>query len=122
MLDKYSNLFSSNILSVESTQLRSDIEDNSKESLIKCGVVNYYAVSPNANFTLDFKKSLYVFTKFKIQGIIGACSPYCWDVYGSLDNIKYSMIHSVNRALCNTSNRLPYDCSETFFHRHENES
>ena len=47
-----------------------------------------------------------------MRGIV--TSPYKWKVLGSIDNNSYTLLHSVNRSLCNVTQRFDSECVETF--------
>ena len=114
MLKKYSDPFSSQIIKVESTIQRPDCPSCTIESLSHWIKGAYYAIGDQAYFLFEFKNAAYVFTKYKLHGITTACSPYWWDVLGSMDNKTYFTLHSVTRALCSISHVINSECSETF--------
>ena len=116
MLKRYSDPFASNVIGVESTPLRSGYASElSKENLIYWNEKLFYTENtPNSYFMFEFKRSPYIFTKYRLRGIMNSCAPFCWNVLGSIDNVTFTTLHSVDRSLCRLANTIPGDCSETF--------
>ena len=114
LLKKYDDPFASNVISVESSPQRSDWPTVSAKNLINWSSGYYYAAGPNAYFMFKFRRAPHVFSMYRLRGIYKSCAPFGWDVFGSMDNRRFKKLHSVDRALCNTSRGFNFDCNETF--------
>ena len=108
-----SNPFEQKIIDVESSPQRGDLY--SPYNLIYWNDTLFYTIPVrNANFTFEFRKNLYIIHKYRMRSIENACHPKGWVVEGSIDNIKYEVIHLHKKNLCDVEGTGTPVCSETF--------
>lgn len=113
----HSDPFASNILGVTATEVRTDFRCETKpENLFYWNNSSeYYSTNiQNSNFTFEFKKSKYIFAKYRMKGILSSCAPYKWIVEGSEDGRNFTTLSTINRSLCN-ANRISSNCTNEEF-------